>query len=70
MVPCPLCLADHELTVRKVLGSEKHKGHEVIFFGNYLGRFLFCCFLVVMVFYCLYVPQETLWFVIVGSCCF
>lgn len=31
MVPCPLCLADHELNVCKVLGPEKHKGHEILF---------------------------------------
>lgn len=66
MVPCPLCLADHELIVCKMLGTENTKDMKCFFFfGNYLGRFLFVVFWWWWFFFTrLYVPPETLRFVV------
>lgn len=44
MIHSPLCLADHELIVCKMLGTENTKDMKCSFFGNYLGRFLLAVF--------------------------
>lgn len=65
MVPCPLCLADHELIVCKMLGTENTKDIKCFFLWQLFGKVSFCCFLVVVVFFThLYVPPETLRFVV------
>lgn len=52
MVPCPLCLADHELIVCKMLGTENTKDMKCFFFfWQLFGKVSFCCFLVVVVFF-------------------